>query len=118
MHNSEMAVGVHLTTGKWQASVGVGPRRCLRLSTVVLMTISNLGRKGFAWLRLPWHGPWLREAGKAGAGAEAVEDAASWLAPHGLLTLPASGPHADSTYGPPAQEWPRPQRAGLSHINH
>lgn len=55
------------------------------------MTVNNIGRKGLVWLRtLPSHS--LQEVKRsrnleAGASAEAMEDAANWLSPQGLLSL-------------------------------
>jgi hypothetical protein len=55
-----------------------------------------LGRKGFIWFTLPHSSPSWKEViqelkqGRnleAGADAEAMEGAAYWLAPHGLLIL-------------------------------
>ena len=61
------------------------------------MTDSSLGRKGFMWITHPQspstEGSQGREGLKpggnleAGADAEAMEDAAYWLVPHGLLSL-------------------------------
>lgn len=58
------------------------------------MTISNRGGKGS--LGLGFHGTVHRRglSVKPGADADAVEEDAYWLAPHGLLILLLSGPYA------------------------
>lgn len=71
------------------------------------MTVNNVGRKDLVWLRtLTSHS--LQEVKQsrnleAAAGAEATEDAAYWLSPHGLLSLLSEAP------GPAAQGWHHPQ---------
>jgi hypothetical protein len=61
------------------------------------MTKSKLGRNGFIWLTSPQHSPSLgkseqgpKQEGRileAEADTEAMEGAAYWPAPHGLLSL-------------------------------
>jgi hypothetical protein len=57
---------------------------------------SKLGRKGFIWRTLPHHCSSQKKSRQelkqgrnleTGANAEAMEGAAYWLAPHGLLSL-------------------------------
>ena len=85
----------------------------VRVSTVVMNTM----------IRATWGGKGLfgshvikgqdRNSNRSGADAEAVEGAAYWLAPHGLLSLLSCRTQDHQPRG-----WHHPQWAGLSHINH
>jgi hypothetical protein len=71
------------------------------------MSKSNLGEKGFIWLRLPHQSSSLKSGQKlkrgrnleAGADAEAMEDAAYWLAHHGCSACVLREPRTTSPGG-------------------
>jgi hypothetical protein len=91
------------------------------LVTIAVMKVyeqSNLGRKRFIWLRLPYHCSSLKVVRTGTHTGQEPGGRSSDIKAMKEFCLLAWAPRLAQNPGPPAQGWHHPQWAGLSPINY